>query len=240
MAVRLDTAGESLLRTANVPAQTACTICGWAVMVTDRNIETALCSLESGTTSAASYVILATNADGTALKVWNTTGEGTTFATITVGVPFFFALTTAGNTAASQIGYFRAYGSNTLSSGNPPGTGSTFTPAALYVGIDSFGEWFNGRVWNVKVWDRVLSSEELLIESFYDRPQFPASLNVWWQLPNASDTADRSGNARAPTVGGTLSTEDSVVNLWKPSPKFIVPANTAPPVTQNAIAWITA
>lgn len=223
MAVRFDAAGDDLRRTASLPTSTAFTICGWAQMSVDTNTYATVCSLESGTSSAANYLLLSTDSDGTSLKVWSsaTGAASTTIVGLTVGTPFFFALTCSGTGATSAVGYYRAQGSNALTSVSYNGV--SFTPGALFIANDSFSEPFSGRAWGVKVWDRVLSAAELLAESYFARPLFPTSLNCWWPLPNHSDTTDKSGNARNPTVTGTLTTEDSTVNLWSPRRKVFVP-----------------
>lgn len=224
MAVRFDASGDDLRRTANLPTSTAFTISGWAHMVTDTNAFATLCSLESGAVSAANYLLLSTDSDGTSLKVWSsaTGASSATIATLVPGTPFFFALTCSGTGATSAIGYYKAAGSNALTSVSYNGV--SFTSGALFIANDSFTEPFSGRVWGVKVWDRALSAAELLAESYFDRPIFPSSLNCWWPLPNSSDTTDKGGNARNPTVTGTLTTEDSSFNLWKPRQRVFVPA----------------
>jgi hypothetical protein len=129
----------------------------------------------------------------------------------------------------------RAASANVLSSATQ--TAATFTVNQLNVGNNngfSTFEWFNGRIWNVKVWGRALSAAELLVESYYYRPQFPNSINVWWPLPNAANTNDYSGNARNPTVGGTLTTEDGAPNGWRPNLRRIFIPAPATGLTINA------
>jgi hypothetical protein len=67
-----------------------------------------------------------------------------------------------------------------------------------------------------------------MIESFYERPAFPSSLNIWSKMDYAGDTGDYSGNARSWTTAGTLTTEDLGVALWRPDPLQFFTGTTAP------------
>lgn len=221
MGVRLDAAGDYLRRTANLPNVASVTIAGWACLDVDKNDFTNICTLEDSASNAGNSINLITDSDGTTLKIYSgSSAYSATLATLTVGTPFFFALT--GGAANAVVGYYRAAGSNTLASVNHASSG--FTSAAMYFGNDSYAYYLNGRLFNLKVWDRVLTPAELLIESFYARPMFPANLNLWAPVNSTADVADRSGNARDLTIGGTLANEDNGVALWVPRRKLFVPA----------------
>ena len=227
MAVRFDASGDYLLRTANLPSPTAFGACGWAVLDVDRNASTCFFALESGTSSAAATIALFADSDGTSLKLFSPAGGGVTsgtLASLVVGQPFFWAVTGNGAGAGGLTAYYRTAGSNTLSSVSIQG--STFSQGALFLGNNSYAEWFNGRAWNAKVWDRVPSASELLIESYFARPQFPTSQNLWLPMYSHLDVADRSGNGRNPTVGGTLTTGDTLVNLWNPRTRIFLPSSS--------------
>lgn len=214
MSVRFDASGDYLRRTANLPSNTAYTICGWARLVTDTNTYSTIASIESATTSAGAYALLSTDVDGVSLKHWGSGGTSGTLATLTVGTDFFWAITCGATGANGATAYYRAKGSTALSS--VLGYGDAFTPAVIYLANDSYTEPFNGRIWNVKVWNRVLTAAELLAESYYRKVKFPTSRNAHWEMRSSSDTVDRSGLGYSLTVGGTLATETEGVNLWVP------------------------
>lgn len=223
MAVRFDASGDRLYNTANPPTASAYTICGWAVLDVDRNGYAAICSVEDGLTNAVTTQNLVTDADGTTIRIFSGGDFSAGSFAPGVGVPFFWSMTATSTGANGVTARLRTVSQNTLSSFSR--VGISYTPTHVFIGNDSYSEWWNGRVWNVKQWNRALTEAELLVESYYARPMFPASLNFWWPLHNASDTADRSGNGRNPTVGGTLTTEDGPVNLWVPRRRIILPAS---------------
>lgn len=225
MAVR-GTRTQDLKRTANLPDDIAFTLCGWARLSVDANAFCGLASIDSGS-NPSQYITLETDADGTSLHVVTDGATAGALASLTVGTDFFWAVSSSGTAAANTVAYYRTASANTFTTANPTGTRAAMTPAQVVVmgsGFgDAFGERFNGAVWNVKCWDRVLTAAELLIESYYERVKFPASLNFQWLLPNTSNVTDSSGNARSATVTGTLSTEDSHFGLWKPRRRIIFP-----------------
>jgi len=101
----------------------------------------------------------------------------------------------------------------------------------VIVGNDSYDEWIDMRVWNVKCWDRVLTAAEILVESFYDAVKFPSSINFHWKLPDTSRVEDSSGNGRGATVGGSLASELTSWQPWKPGARiYIGPAAARPPL----------
>lgn len=225
MAVRFDASGDRLYTTANPPAANAYTLCGWAVLASDINTTGAVCAVENGLTSAGETQCIATDSDGTTIRLFGDGAFSAAGFTPGLGVPFFFAMVATGTGASGLNAYLRTASQNSFATLTR--NGNIFTPSHVFIGNDSYAEYWPGDAWNVKQWNRALSAEELLIESFYARPMFPASLNFWWPLHNASDTADRSGNGRNPTVGGTLTTQDGPVNLWVPRRRIILPASVA-------------
>ncbi len=224
MAVRFNTSGNShLTRTANLPTSTAFTICGWSKMVANTGNYAAIAVVESNLYTAYNYIQLVTLADGVSLGLYATNTSTSGLATLAVGDVFFWALTANGSGAGAVTGYHK--GLNTVGGlSSVTTTGDSFTPGAVFVGSDSWQEPFNGSTWNVKCWDRALTAEELLVESAYERVMYPASLNFHWPLSGTSDLNDRSGNGRAATATGTLTTEDNGGQAWAPSSKIFIPA----------------
>jgi len=218
MAVRLDATGDYLRRTANLPTNGIGTISGWARVTTAPGSFCCLASFENAGLFTGAFLFMDSSG---AITTYGSTPDAVSsvIATIGVGVPFFWAITNAGAGANNTIGYIRASSANTLSSQTLGGTTVTGINQ-VNVGNDSFGDNFNGRMFNVKTWDRVLTASELLVESYYNPPMFSTSLNFWWPLNASTDIADRSGNARPATAGGTLTTEDTFISLWRTSFKL--------------------
>lgn len=161
-------------------------------------------SLESGTPSAANGLYIETSVAG---DLSLTTDSTVSIATIVAGVDFFWAITSSGLTAGLSIGYFRALTDNVLDFNVSTGTRSAFTPAVLYVGDNSYAAPFNGRIWDVKCWGRVLTERELLLQSYASYPLNEDALNFWWPLERHDLIRDFGPQRRDPTVTGTLTTE---------------------------------
>lgn len=242
MAVRTDGTTDYVGRSASFPDPLAVTMCGWADMVVDRANFSSICCLTASPRTNG-QLCLQTAADGNTFNLWYDSAsigaqEPSTGYVAAVGVPFFWALS-CGGTGANQVkAYFRTRGSNTfnVSVSGATGIGAGFTPVLMRFGNADTSEFWNGRIWNVKVWDRELSSKELLIESFYRQVMFPANLHLHYQLRNASDTLDYSGNGKTATFNGSLTSEASSgrYGLWTPRRQLFIPIPTLADRTVNA------
>ena len=224
MAVRFDTSGEGITRAANVPTSTSYTCCGWGRIVTDNNAISIISNLEAA--ALGDILAFATDSDGTTLSVfWDGGTEFVNVLDVSTGQDFFWAVTSSGNAAGNKIGYARLSTANALTSAASGSAADGFTAANMSFGCATGGALpFNGRIWNVKCWDRVLTAAELLVESYYRRVMYPSSLNFHWPLDRHTDLNDYGGNARAGTAVGTLSTEDGPYGLRMPRRKFFIPA----------------
>ena len=171
-------------RTASLPDDALVTVCGWAVIDTDTNAFANIVSIESATASAGDGIYLQTAADGTTLHWLGVSGGGdVTVGNLLVGQPFFWAITSGGLTAATNIAYLRYFNRGAMSATTLSGTRSAFTPAVLFIGNDSFAEPWNGRFWNIRAWDAVLTPREVLLESFSPVPRAQLDKqHAWWPL----------------------------------------------------------
>lgn len=227
---------SSFSRTSNLPTPGSFTICGFAKYNANTGTYGMLADLDDG----SHWLQMGVGSSGNTLQLFSdVTGESSTIATLSVGDIFFWAVSSASG-ANATVAYFKPISSNSFTS--VTGTAAVFTPTSLYVGSDPFNEPFNGSIWNVKCWDRALTSSELLIESYYSLVQFPTNLNFHWPMRSGSDIYDLGGNARNATVNGTVTTEDIGVKLWNQSPKLFVPTSTSSPnisaglISQSAIS----
>lgn len=243
MAIRFDAVGDTLGRTASIPSNTACTYMMWAVRDADTG----------GVLEPYAFVSDASFLDGFSVSL-DRVSEKFTIEVYDAGA-LVRSVDAAGMPAQGDphCVFVRCSGTGTdlLTAGYRLASDSAFTTISTTLGtLDAASDvnfggvaatyWQDGRKWSVKVWDRALSDAEILVESFFDRVMYPASLNFHWPLHNASDTADRSGNGRDATVGGTLTTGDSLSNLWKPRPKFWFPQGstvTSRPSAITAGTW---
>jgi hypothetical protein len=202
VAVRFSGA-QSLKRTASLPDDELFTICGWARLSVDRNDYSCLVSLDD---ASSNWYLIETDVDGTTLTLVNPVGSPQTIATLTVGTDFFWALSASG-LGLDNAAYYRAAGSNALSTVATGVNRSAFTPTALFIGNDGFGEAWNGLVWDVKCWNRLLTPQELLRQSYSFKPLDRTAINFWYPLQRHDVVNDYSGNGRDPTVTGTLTSE---------------------------------
>jgi len=173
------------LRTTDVPARTAYTVCGW---IKPDSIEGAFypwMSLEvAGGGGALSSVGVYV---GLQLAVVGDTDV--TVRTIALDQWLFFAMTGSGTTLT---GYTRYEGEGSLTSG--AATQAAFTSGQLRINRDSSSQSGTARYSYVRVWDAVLSSSELLAESGSATPVRTSDLNGDYPFTSlATDDEDQSG-----------------------------------------------
>lgn len=221
MAVRFDASGEVVYRSTSLPASTNFSVCGWfSRSGSGGDLWETVCGLTDG--SALLVLYGADYNAGSGTPSLDTTSSSTsTFGSVTANnTPYAWAITCSGTGAGTFIGYVRAANSSTWSSTSLAGL--SFTPNRLDLGYNNrySSETLNGRIWNVKAWDRVLTANELLVETVYRRPMFPSSLHAWWPLVAHTDLADYSGAGRGLSSSGTISTESDLWKPWKPGARI--------------------
>lgn len=212
MAVRQDATGDIIQRTANLPATSAMSACGWAYLTTDRNAFSGICMLES----AAGYVYLGTNATGTQLYVEHTSSSSLNLVDLATATWFFWAVT-AQNLQAVQ-GYYAVPGAASLTNQATPGGLTSFTPTSFRLCNTDAGDWWNGRIAYVKVWDAVLTAAELFAEMSNGRPQRLANLRYFWPLIDSSDNRDLSSNGWGPTLTSVTSEAGPPIEFYPSRP----------------------
>lgn len=226
MAVRFDATGDALSRTTSPPNVRAFTVCGWANAIVDNGAVAQLlvAMLDAGFTDGIALywdngfgnfeVIVA---DGGAIF-----DNAVVSASPATGTPFAWFVSCSGNGTNTVTAGYRLASDNTWTTGTADMNAVVADNTAINFASVAGGQDFNGRLWNIKAWDRALSLQEVLIESFYERVQFPASLNFHWLAYRHDALFDISGNGRNPTTGGTLTTEDGEYGLWRADPMQLI------------------
>lgn len=218
MAIRLDAVGDTLTRSANLPSLTSFTLCGWVQIVAD---------VGGGALQPIFWCLNAGNTDGIAV-FWEDTGgtmdlevfdggsvvSNSNFASRpAVGTPFFWYVKCSGTGSNLVTAGFRGYGSASFVTVTGTLGATVAAPANFFFGGVLATYYSNIRKWNHKMWDRVLTADELAVESYYEAVKFPTSLNTHWKMRVSTDVSDYSGNGRSLTSGGTPTTEDGIA-LW--------------------------
>lgn len=206
MAIRSDADGDKFTRTTSLPATNAFTICAFAY-VSQRDIRWNSPFSLHASTSAYIYPFFNDTND---LRIEHPTpGASAVFHVIKVGEWFFCAVTGDGT---NFTGYGGSVGAP-LSSATPAYSG--FTPTALVVNDNAWtGEWFNGRIAGMRVWDAALSATELLAESKQLAPVRSTNLNGFYPFFDDIVGTDQSGNGRHFTDAGTPTQESNPPVPW--------------------------
>lgn len=213
MAVRINAAGEYLARTANLPSSTNFTMCGWTLL-TVRASQFQYWGIENNFGSPASdYMLIGYRSTG-AFEIARPGGP-LSFGVDPAGAWFFYYLRCQGTGATDfQAGIYRPGIDTTFLQKVLPGR--SFTPAALWVGNDSWDEYCNGLYAATKVWDTVLTDAELYREMWSYVPRRFANLNLW--SPHFSGSSERirdyGANGYDWTEGGTLTDEAGPPITW--------------------------
>lgn len=215
MSIRIDASGDDLRRTANLPDESAFTMCGWSYVVADRGASyQALGGIEG---SGGTWNILYwEGGTSDAMAISSGAAEASFASRPATGTWFFWAVTSTTAAAGSLIGYWSAANSNTFNTQSTTGQASTVN--RLTVGNDTALSWLSGRFQYVKCWDAVLTQAELEQEKWSATPKRFANLNFWWPARNSAETQDWGNNKRNATATGTLTTEDGPPVTWSGVP----------------------
>lgn len=211
------------------------TVCCWCQTDTTTNGDEALISLNDGSLELVIYQTT-TIADGALQALYYdgyTTAAGPTLAASSDW--YFVALQwNSGGSAQHRIAW-RAVDTFAISTADSGNSWATFNPTELIIGDKiAFGgsnPW-DGRICNVKMWDDVLTSDELLAESLQALPTHDRSSNClgFWPLRFQGDYADFTSNAADLTNTGTPTTADNPPIPWaRTHSGLYIPATGAPP-----------
>ena len=218
---RTTASGDILKRTTSLPSVQLFMACGWAVRDVDTNNASSIFVFRVSEAPGQAHANLTTDAGGDNLIV-HSAGASANFYAITTGKPFFWALT--GDTS-NCFGYACTLGESTFSSVGE--AVNAHTPVIMAFGdrYTGGGEFWNGRLWGVRVWNATLTADELKQEMFNGgAPVRQLDLHGWWPMEGNHDqiTRDYSGNNRHLTRAGVGSPE-----------KFFLPERILPRQSQR-------
>lgn len=185
---------------------------------------TNLCSLESGTASAASGVQMSWENSGSALFLMSTfpteyTFKRYPFPGATTGQPFFFAMTGQGTGTTDLRAYWMAEGETDFQM--VVGAGKSFTSGALFLGNGSYNDWSNTRFANIKVYKKALSPDELVREWRSPIPVRTADLNSWSNLESTADLVDYANGNTWSVIGTCASGLSPALSMLDSTPSPI-------------------
>ena len=211
--VRFDASTERLSSATSLPVSDIVSACGWARRQADRNAESLIWILTN--TAVNDFVTLITGVNGDSLTARETGGSSPTIATLTDGQWFCWCITANGTGASALTGYYLLPGETTFAS--QVVGGDALIENEMAVGGPAIANFqLNGDIFNVKVWDAVLTTGEMINECKSIQPRRTVNLNRWTPLYTsvASGVIDRSGNGRNWTINGTLADSDHPPVNW--------------------------
>jgi len=189
----IDASGEYARRTANLPPANSFTVCGWWRMDARKTSDyQTVFSLDN---ASSTWITLQwDNANNFLIHRNGSSGVFTT--TPSAGNWYFWAVTSDGTTITARLWSEAGtlLDTKSCSYANPSAT-------AMYVGNNGWDEYDNGKHKHVRVWDTVLTLDEIVYESRSDWPIRTQNLNTAFD----SDGTDLSGNSRNWTVTGSSS-----------------------------------
>lgn len=210
MAVVFANNNQTLSSATSVPT-TAFSVLVWAKLTTNvgASLNQTIFSLQNGTaTTSPGYLALRTSA-GTAsgsnntITLSNGNGIATFNTTIALNSWVAYAVTVTGTTMT----FYRGTDPTNLTV-----TSGTLTAGAkgtLRIGNNTTGEFWQGSIANVKLFDVALTAGEIAIELAQYQPSRTLNLNRWYHFVNAPDLVDYSGEGLNLTAGATATTQDT-------------------------------
>ena len=209
-AVRFDADGEQPWVQLGASLESGFTIAGWVYMSVDCGDYTTLFDVDDGTTTE--WVLLQSDSGGDAMRADVSDAVNGSATALTISTWYFVALWFSGTQAGW---YYAALADPTLTAG-----GSTATTGGE-TGIDYVrlgesiygGEWFNGRIQGVKLWDVVLTEPQLEDERTQLDPVKTSDIVSSWRLASQTDTTDYSGsNTLSAMTGATTEAGSGIEN----------------------------
>jgi Concanavalin A-like lectin/glucanases superfamily len=201
MSVRFDASADGYSATTGLPGTAFTALC-WGRLAVDRNAYSTFLSVDNN--SASQVLAIQTTTSGNDPYLWcepHGVGwlEEAPDIVLTVGSWYRMAMSRNG----TAIAYYLATAAGAVSSVTGTLTGG-LTASRLRVGQSpSSGEWLNGNIANLKVYNAALTQAEIVTEWGNWRAQRTANLLRHHKWQTAAETTDYSGNGWALTAAGT-------------------------------------
>lgn len=224
MSLRFDTNSEGVVRTANVPNNTAFTFCVWLYIVSDlgNGVMQGVFTLNSAQYTCWIYWNHSASPGATLFGTYDNIGATfgiNGFAKPSTGQWVFMWMRCAGTGANQQEGGYALAGQTSFTKAATTMTTGRNNPTFMVLGNDNNpgSQGANMRAENFKCWDAALTDDELLREMMRRIPSRTANLNCWHPMMDvtlANNLIDFSGNGRNLTANGTLTVEDGPPIAW--------------------------
>jgi hypothetical protein len=217
--ILVNASGERIARTTSLPTYTNMSACGFARRTADGDSYGSIFGIRNTGYTNGSGIFTRRFVDGDNVVLYTSdVGDSLIMARPAIGTWFFWGFTCAGTGAGDTIGYGRLLSSTSLSA-TGDGDSSVFTFSDMELGSGPAADSFVGELSCVKIWDAVLTSAEMLAESFSVFPKRLNNLHLYSRL-ETSDTAglrDLSSNGRDWTdvISGLSNSENAPVRLMR-------------------------
>lgn len=226
MAVRFDTSGEEYTRSLALGSVTNWTVTCWVKLMVDRAATSVVWMIDDG--SGGNYLrVTAWNGSALAYQTAGSAWFGVAGQTLAVGEWTYIGLSSTANPGLAQV-RVRTAGSSTFGGSTPAQSNVTFNAGTLRIAAgQAAGEWLNGSIACVKVWDQALTVDELELESWTYQPQRTSGLRTWYALIRPEGT-DYGGLGQTLSGGTGTALDDGPPISWSAGRRrIVIPA--APP-----------
>jgi hypothetical protein len=230
MSVRINADGESLTRTANLPASSlAFTCCCWMYVISIRSaVWQGSIGFDDGTSNQFQFVGIDTN-------IGLTVFDGGGWTVFPNGLPatsawHFIAMR---QNATQLKGYHWTLDGTLETQTRAHSTSYTLSRFKIGNNVWSVGDWTDGRFAAVKLWDAILTDDEVAAERLTILPKRYDNLIEFWPcFPGSGQRAAGYSKGRNFTENGTLSDEEPPPVPWGASAIFISAGAADPNYTQ--------
>ena len=213
-AVRFNASGEAPYVQLAAALDGGFTIAGWFYMTSERSTWQTVFDVDDGTSSE--WGLLQTGSGGADSFHVDANDSGTgANADLPLGSWRFVAMTYGG--AASRLNWwYAALADTSLTAGGVLPSNTTLVGVDYVRIMESVygGEWIDGRVQGVKLWDVVLTEAQLDDERVQLDPVKTSDIVSSWRLASATDTTDYSGsNTLSAMTGASTEAGSGIPNV---------------------------
>jgi hypothetical protein len=215
MAWRSDGTTDELSISSGFPNVSPLTMMGW-FYITAMSLDVSSIMEYVG---ADSYMYVRARSGGDTLSFYSLVNGNSSGSALSTGIWYHIALTNAGAGSNNALVYLNG----TLNISAKGMDSSIFgTPSILRYNNSQIQEYWNGRSAAIKIWESVLTPDQILQEMDFYTPitNYP-SLYCWTPGILSTDLLDHSGGVHNWTAGGTLVEEDGPPIAWEPRQTYV-------------------